>query len=164
MAQSVELLLDARADAAVRAQWDALAEAGLPSERRSAADLHHRPHVTLYAADRIDPAVETELAEAVAGLHLQLVVGSILIFGPRRGRSVLVRSVVPSGDLLGLQTRVAEICSADAEGQFGPGRWSPHVTLARRVPSDRVGAALEVLGEPDDERGGHQLPTLGRRG
>ncbi len=35
MAQSVELLLDERADAAVRRQWNLLAEAGLPSERRS---------------------------------------------------------------------------------------------------------------------------------
>lgn len=147
MAQSVELLLDMRADADLRAQWDALADAGLPSERRSGADLHHRPHITLFAADHLAAEVEGPLVEALTDLRLRLVVGSVMIFGPRHGRSILVRSVVPSQELLRLQARVAEICGADPEGQFGPGRWSPHATLARRVPSDQIGAALEVVGD-----------------
>ena len=147
MAQSVELLLDAQADSIIRKQWAALAAAGLPSEQRTGHDQSHRPHITLYAGDRIDPEVEPALVEAVAGLDLAVVIGSVLIFGPRRGQSILVRSVVPSQDLLPLQARVAEICGADSEGQFGPGLWSPHVTLARRVPNDQVGAALEILGD-----------------
>ena len=147
MAQSVELLLDAVADSVVRDQWAALATAGLPSEQRSGHDLHHGPHITLYAGDRIDPAVEGALSEAVRGLDLTLVIGSLLIFGPRRGRSVLVRSVVPSAGLLSLQSIVAEICAADPLGQFAAGHWSPHVTLARRVPSDQLGPVLEVLSD-----------------
>ena len=29
---------------------------------------------------------------------------------------------------------------------FAAGRWTPHVTLARRLTADQVGAALTVLG------------------
>ncbi len=45
-------------------------------------------------------------------------IGAVLIFGPRHGRSILVRSVVPSEALLRLQARVAELCGAEPEGQF----------------------------------------------
>jgi 2'-5' RNA ligase len=147
VAQSVELLLDQVADFSIREQWAALKAAGLPSEQRSGHDLTHGPHITLYAADRIDSEAEDPLAEVVAGLDLELVIGSLLIFGPRRGRSVLVRAVVPSPALLALQGRVATVCAADPLGHFGPGRWSPHVTLARRVPSVLLGAAVDVLGD-----------------
>jgi 2'-5' RNA ligase len=147
VAQSVELLLDRAADSNIRDQWAALKAAGLPSEQRSGHDLTHGPHITLYAADRIDPGAEAPLTEVVAGLDLEVVIGSLLIFGPRRGRSVLVRTVVPSPALLALQAQVATACAADPLGHFGPGRWSPHVTLARRVPNELLGAAVDVLGD-----------------
>ena len=146
MAQSVELLLDTEADAIIRAQWAALAAAGLPSEQRSPSDLFHRPHLTLYAADRITPEAEAGLPSLATGLELSILIGAVLIFGPRHGRSILVRSVVPSEALLRLQSRVAELCGAESEGQFSSGRWSPHVTVARRMPTDQLGRALEVLG------------------
>jgi len=63
---------------------------------------------------------------------------------------VLARQVVPSVELLRLQQGVAEICGANRHGQFGPGRWSPHVTLARRIDATRVGAALTELGVAED--------------
>jgi|SRR6478752_9714885 2'-5' RNA ligase len=145
MAQSVELLLDERSDAALRRQWNLLAEAGLPSERRSGANEHHRPHVTLYAADAISSAAEAALPGLVADLELELQIGALTIFGPRRGRCILVRQVTASIDLLALQGGIATTCGADPAGQFGAGRWSPHVTLARRVPVGAVGAALTAL-------------------
>lgn len=152
MAQSVELLLDAEADAVVRDQWTTLAAAGLPSEDRSgrsdpASRRHHGPHVTLYAADRIRPVAEAALPAAVTALDLEVVIGSVVVFGPRRGRCILVRLAVPSAALLTLQTDVAAICHADPAGQFGPGRWVPHVTLARRVPTEQVGSCLALLGD-----------------
>lgn len=151
MAQSVELLLDREADAVVRAEWTTLAGAGLPSEDRSgrepASREHHGPHVTLYAADRIEAAAEADLRAACAGLELDVLIGSVLVFGPRRGRCILVRAVVPTQALLSLQAEVAAICGADPLGQFGSGRWSPHVTLARRVPTEQVGACLALLGD-----------------
>jgi 2'-5' RNA ligase len=146
MAQSVELLLDSAADAIIRGQWAALAAAGLPSEQRSPSDLFHRPHVTLYAADHISAEADSSLPDVLPRIDLSIMIGAVLIFGPRHGRCILVRTVVPSEALLRLQARVAGLCGADPEGQFSGGRWSPHVTVARRVPTDQLGRALEVLG------------------
>jgi 2'-5' RNA ligase len=159
VAQSVELLLDDRADAAIRNQWNLLAEAGLPSERRPAPPApggeHHGPHVTLFAAEAIPDAAEQELSGAVAGLDLELQIGALMIFGPRRGRAILVRQVTPTLELLRVQATVAALCGVSASGvgaggQFGPGRWSPHVTLARRLPPDRLADALTALDRTAD--------------
>jgi 2'-5' RNA ligase len=142
--QSVELLLDPASEGRVRYQWQALHGASLPSEYRAGAGSH-RPHITLLAVDALHETAEAALPDLVAGLDLSLELGSLMIFGPRRGRVILVRQVTPSIDLLRLQARVAEICGAATDGQFGLGRWSPHVTLARRLPTDQVGRALDVL-------------------
>ncbi|GAA3627131.1 2'-5' RNA ligase family protein [Microlunatus ginsengisoli] len=150
MAQSIELLLDGRAEEAVRRQWNLLADAGMPSERRTGADENHRPHVTLFAADAVPEAAEAALPGLVAELDLELQIGALMLFGPRRGRCILVRQMTASIPLLELQARVAQACGADSAGQFGPGRWSPHVTLARRVPPDRLGAMLTTLGRTAD--------------
>jgi 2'-5' RNA ligase len=147
MTQSVELTLDAAAEAAVREQWARLADAGLPTEQRKQPAPSHRPHVTLFAADALAPDADARLPEVVAGLDLALRIGSVLLFGPRRGGFVVVRQVVPSQPLLDLQARVAAVCGAATDGQFGPGRWTPHVTLARRVPTAQVGPALAALGD-----------------
>jgi 2'-5' RNA ligase len=146
VAQSVELTLDPSAEAALIAQWDRLAVAGVTKPQSVDPDGHHRPHVTLYAADAIPEQAESVLPEIVAGIDLAVRVGALMIFGPRNGTCILVRQVLASVELLDLQQRVALACGADSEGQFGPGRWSPHLTLARRVPNDLVGKAVSVLG------------------
>jgi 2'-5' RNA ligase len=146
VAQSVELTLDASAEAAVVAQWDRLAAAGVARPRRSDPEGHHRPHLTLYAADAIPKPAESQLPEIVAGIDLTVRVGAVMIFGPRNGACILVRQVLASVELLQLQQRVALVCEADPKGQFGAGRWSPHVTLARRVLSDDVSKAVSALG------------------
>ena len=151
MAQSIELILDPVAEAAVTSQWQALAAAGLPTARRPEPGTHHRPHVTLYAADALPDGVEDGLPGVVADLDLLVLVGSLMIFGPRRGGCVLTRQVVPSIELLDLQARVAELCRADRSGSFGPGRWSPHITLARRMPAAQIGAAVAALADSGRE-------------
>ena len=60
MTQSVELLLDASADAEIRAQWDRLGDAGLPTARRAEPSPHHAPHLTLWAGDTV--SAETDAA------------------------------------------------------------------------------------------------------
>jgi 2'-5' RNA ligase len=146
VAQSVELTLDPSAEAAVVAQWDRLAAAGLARHPRPKPGGHHVPHVTLYAADAISAAAEPVLREIVVDLDLTVRIGALMIFGPRNGQCILVRHVLASAELLELQQLVAKACGADPAGQFGPGRWSPHVTLARRVPADQLGPAAKALG------------------
>lgn len=150
MAQSVELTFDTIADRAVTDQWRQLAAAGLPSAERPQPSEHHRPHLTLFAGDHISAAAEAELPGLLAGLDLDLRIGSVLLFGPRRNTYVLVRQVIGSVELLTLQQRIAQLCGANPYGQFGPGLWSPHVTLARRIAAAQIGPALTVLGAADE--------------
>ena len=146
MAQSVELTFGAAADAVFTDQWRRLAEAGLPSSQRTQPSAHHRPHITLYAADSIEPEADARLPGQLTGLTLTVRVGAVMLFGPRRGSYVLVRQVLASAELFEVQGAVVSLCGADRGGQFGPGRWSPHVTLAPRIPARQVGLALDTLG------------------
>ena len=145
MTQSVELMLDDAADTEIRAQWDRLGDAGLPTARRTEPSPSHAPHLTLWAGDLVDEADEQVLPELFADLDLELVIGGLLLFGPRRGGYVLVRQVVASKGLLDLQRQVVRICRTRAYPGFEAGRWSPHITLARRVGVDRVGPSLAAL-------------------
>lgn len=147
MTQSVELTFDAASDAAVRDLWARLAEAGLPSEQRSTPSASHRPHLTLFAGNTLDAQADKALPGLVTGLDLPVRLGALLSFGPRRGTVVLARQVVAGRKLLDLQAAVAACCGADRDGLFGPGRWTPHVTLARRVPVERLGDAVQALGD-----------------
>lgn len=146
MAHSVELLFDAEAEATLRLAWDALAQAGLPSQARHTA-ASNRPHVTLAVAESIDPAVDGELAALTDLLPQDCVIGAPLLFGS--GRFTLARLIVPSAELLSLQARVHEIClphmSPGPAPHTVPGRWTPHATLARRVNAAQLGAAVDLL-------------------
>jgi 2'-5' RNA ligase len=143
--QSVELLLDEATDTEIRAQWDLLGDSDLPTARRMRPSPSHAPHVTLWAGDVVDPEDDEALPELFEGLDLALIVGSLLLFGPRRAGYVLVRQVVASTALLDLQQRVARTLRTPAYAGFEDGRWSPHVTLARRVGVDQVGPSLDAL-------------------
>ena len=150
MTQSVELLLDAAAEAVVLGEWARLAEARVPTEQRVEPSPTHRPHVTLWAGPTISPDVDATLPTLVAGLELPLLLGSLLVFGPRRGQVVLVRQVVASAALLDLQAQVARRCGVEPDSHFAPGRWSPHVTVARRVPVEQLGVVVATLGVVPD--------------
>ena len=145
MTQSVELLLDPVAETAIHDQWVRLAEAGLPTALRTPAPPHHRPHITLWAGESVPLGAEEAWVELITGLDLSLMIGSWLLFGPRRGRCVLARQVIPTVALLDLQRRVAEVAEADPGGHFGPARWSPHVTVAPRIATHELGAGLAEL-------------------
>lgn len=152
--QSVELLLDADLDAAVRRQWRALVQAGLPSQARNTGATN-APHVTLAVAAALDEPAEAALPDAVAALPLPVLLGAPLVFG-RGARRVLVRLVVPTRALLDLHAAVARAVDG-APGvppNVTPDRWTPHVTLARGLSAAALPAALEALagvGPPHDE-------------
>ncbi|GAB2937509.1 2'-5' RNA ligase family protein [Rhodococcus aerolatus] len=139
--QSVELLLDDGSDAAVRAQWTALADAGLPSQARHTGESN-RPHVTLAVAEALTAEQDEALVPVADDVPLPLTLGGLLVLGGRRG--VLARLVVPSAALLALQARVAATVG-DAVAHTGPGAWTPHVTLAHRLTDDELDRALRVL-------------------
>jgi 2'-5' RNA ligase len=146
--QSVELLLDAEADAAVRRQWDALAAADLPSQARHAGATN-APHVTIAVArEALAARQEADLHELAVHLPLAARLGGLVLF-PRRGRAVLARVVVPHVDLLRIQAAAAAIVPP-GDPHLEPGRWTAHVTLARGLRTDQIGPAVLALGDTPD--------------
>ena len=136
-------------DAAVRGEWEALLAAGLPSQARHPSETN-RPHVTLTVASSVLPYLETALkAELTGQLPVPVRLGGVLVFAGREGRHVLARSVVPHHDLLDLQAACAVLFDGlpGVSPQLRPGAWTPHVTLARNVPTASIGTAIGVLGQ-----------------
>lgn len=139
MAHSIEFLLDERADAAVR----------------RIASHRNRPHITLIAAERIDPEVDHVLTELADRFPVPAVIGAPLVFGG--GRLTLARLVVPSAALLALHQKVYDLCMPFVPKVFAhcaPSEWTPHVTLGRRFTPAQVGEALAVDGVTADIRAG----------
>lgn len=145
--QTVELLLDPDLDARVRQLWDRLLAAGQHSQGVR-TDPSNRPHVTLAVARHLDATREPAVTAALeAALPLPLSLGGLLVFPA--GRAVtLACAVVPSAALLALHAAVSAVVGVHLP-HTAPGQWSPHVTLARRVPPDQLGAAVQALGRSE---------------
>ena len=145
MVHSVELLFDLDTEAVIRRAWDDLRAAGIAAQPPAA-----RPHATLCVAQQIDEAVLPALAGLAGRFPFPARLGATLVFG--RNAGIVARLVVPSGDLLDLH---AEVCRLSAPHlrpgpmpHTRPGDWTPHLTLARRVPPDRLAKALGIGGAP----------------
>jgi 2'-5' RNA ligase len=148
---SIELMLDAASEAAVRADWDRLRAAGHSSVAAHTA-ASNRPHVTLLVRERLEPAT---FADAVAQLPVALSLAEPIVF--RHGdRGVLARRVV--GD--GLRRLHEAVHGAVPPGldapHTAPGEWTPHVTLARRLRLVDLDDARGLLG-PEREGAGVAL-------
>jgi 2'-5' RNA ligase len=154
MVHSVELTFDADTDAAVRRVWDDLRAAGVRSQAGHKSPSN-RPHVTLTVAEQMDEGVNAALRPLLERLPLTCTIGAPVLFGSRF--FTLVRLLVPSTELLALHARVHELCLPHMPKgplrQAGPGQWTPHVTLARRVPPALLPTALTVKSVGRDVRG-----------
>ena len=144
VAQSVELLLDDELDAAVRREWRLLLDAGPPSQARHTGESN-APHVTVGVATSVTEAADAALAPVHPTTGPDICLGGHLVFGGER--FVLSRLVVPSADLLAIHHQVHEAWNGmpGLPGTMRPGRWTPHVTLARWLDPTQLAAALEVL-------------------
>jgi len=162
--QSVELLLEPEAERGVVRAWEALSEAGLPSQARHAAPSN-RPHTTLVALSDLAAETESAVAVAVRGrLPVDAVWGDVTLFG--RGPWVLVRLLQPSDGMRGLQAVLADACGVPADSLCSPERWTPHVTLARRVGRadvDRAVALATALAQRDAPAGMRVVASAVRR-
>jgi len=142
---SVELLFDLDTEAAIRRTWDELRDMGITAQPPAA-----RPHATLCVAQQIDEAVLPALAGLVGRFPFAARLGATLMFG--RSAGILARLVVPSAELFALHVEVCRISAPYLRPgpmpHTEPGDWTPHVTLARRVPQDRLATALRIAGRP----------------
>lgn len=144
--QSVEVLLAPDGEARVRAQWQALADGGLPSQARHTGNTN-APHVTVAVRREIPATCDPHLADAAAQLPLTARLGGILLFPRRDHRVVLARAVVADEALLALHARVHESLAGTQalDPRLDPGRWQPHVTLARALPSAQLPEAVTAV-------------------
>lgn len=139
---ALELLPDDAGCDVVRRDWQALRDAGLPSQ------LDHRgatnsPHVTVVAAPALRAEDEQRAVELVSALlPVQVRPAGVALLGG--ARVSLVRLVdVPDA----LVRAVLDLRAAVADVQHVG--WLPHVTLARRLERADVPAALEAVGHED---------------
>ena len=146
LVHSVELVVDDATDTRIRAQWETLRSAGLPSQARHTG-VSNRPHITLALAATIGADVAARLAVVAAELPIPITLGGLLLFGSHR--IVLARLAVPATDLLRFQGDVLAALDDDVDphGTFAAGRWTAHVTLARRLTADQVAEAVTALGD-----------------
>ena len=145
MAQGIVLLLDSEADAAVRAYWQRLDDAGIPSVR-SWTHGRHVPHISLVVAERVkvgawlDALREGFFAGPPVGIRLGPVDafrdGGWVYLGVEGLDRAAHRDLVTSlGDDV-----------ADRWEHYLPGAWVAHCTLAGGLDAGRVSDALAVLG------------------
>ncbi|MDQ1102740.1 2'-5' RNA ligase family protein [Nocardioides zeae] len=150
MRDSLDLLLDAEGEGAVREEWDRVAAAGVPGAgvRR---DAGHAPHLTVAERDEVPAEADAALDALVAHLPLTLHLGAPLVLGAA-GRRVVARVVAPTPALLALHAEAARLLrSGGARGGppwSAPGRWVPHLTVTGRLTDDQVVPALTALGAP----------------
>jgi len=145
MAQAVEMFFDERADAAVRALWAELADAGLPS-LATLTHRRHRPHVSLFVAESLDRADLTGLRTVLADRHPALRLSALATFPGREG--VLFLGVTVTAELLALQAQAHQSVAGQQAGcwpLYRPGCWMPHCTLAFGLDREQIAAAYRVL-------------------
>lgn len=147
--RTVELLPDTATEAHVREMWRMMAAAGLSSlaEHRHPTN---RPHVTLATCEDLRPSARAELAALFdGGLPVPFRLDGLLRFDGRT--RVLAWRVAADAPVLELHRRVWEVLAPTAgrlNPLHAPGRWIPHMTLARsrrataRWPDRLLPAAL----------------------
>lgn len=100
--------------------------------------MSNAPHLTLVAARAISAAV-VDRAAGTTILPAELILRGLVLFG-EGPRVTIAHLIEPDLELATLVTHLRR-----GVPQLRHPVWTPHVTLARRVPRARVGAALEVL-------------------
>ncbi|MDH6460732.1 hypothetical protein M2302_000893 [Micromonospora sp. A200] len=150
--RTVELLCSPPLEATVRAAWDRLAAAGLPSLARN-THPSNRPHLTIASVDAFPPGAAERLADLFdAALPLPVRLDRVEVLD---GSAPLVWLVRPTSELTALHAAVWDVL-AGADGQnpwHAPGRWIPHLSLALRFRDNdrRLARALACVDRPAGE-------------
>lgn len=135
---SLEFVLDAPSDAWVRAEWASLDAAGLPSQTRHQGATN-APHVTLASAAVLGEDAVAVAVDVIAPLlPVEIELAGVVLLG--RGPYALARLLTPGAPLLAaVDTVRRHVRDPHSSG------WLAHLTLARRLPVDQVGAALGIV-------------------
>jgi hypothetical protein len=140
---ALELVPDDEGRELVRRDWQALREAGLPSQ------LDHRsptnaPHVTVVSAPSLpDEALDVAQARLGSLLPVRARAAGLLLLGG--DRLTIARAVDIDDDVV---RRVLAVRVQVGDRQHVG--WIPHVTLARRVDRADAQRAVDALGHADE--------------
>ena len=151
--RTVELLPDETLAATVQGVWRLLTGTALPSPAQH-SHPSNRPHVTVAVVDDWDADTTKLLRQAVTGLPVPLHVEGLKTFGQRR--LTLVASIALEPELIAVHEAVHAVLEANAWGleeQHLPGRWVPHLTLARGLDRAQESAARTMIGDMGWPRG-----------
>lgn len=141
---ALELVADAEGDAAVRRDWQALRDAGLPSQLDHPGATN-TPHLTVVSAPLL-PDAAMDVAQVRLGglLPVRARAAGLLLLG---GRRVTVARAFDLDDDVVRRVLAVRVQVPDRR-HVG---WLPHVTLARRLERADAQRAIDVLGHEDLE-------------
>ncbi|HEX5405061.1 MAG TPA: 2'-5' RNA ligase family protein [Pseudonocardiaceae bacterium] len=145
MAHSLECYFDGEAEAAVRALWQRLEQAGVPSPATGAG--HHRPHVSFALGSAIPAAARRDLAVDLARLAMPRLWLYTLGTFPT-AENVLFLGAVTDAELLAVHVAVHDTLAGrvrDPWAYFLPGAWVPHCTLTREITPAQLTTAFADL-------------------
>lgn len=146
MVQALEFFFDDTADRAVRALWDRLDRAGVPS-MGGRSHGGHRPHVSFASAASIPPATRNALRTDLRRLSIpRLWLSTLGVFATTE--NVLVLSAVVDTELLAVHSAVHDVLAGRVRhpsAYYLPGSWVPHCTLAQGIDDDQVVAGIAAL-------------------
>ncbi len=137
---ALELLPDPATRAWAEADWEALRAAALPSQADHQGATN-QPHVTVVSAPRLSAHALEVAAEAFGPLlPASARMGGILALGQER--LVLARHIELDDAILAAYLQVRAALGDWPRQRLG---WTPHLTLAARMPAEQLPAALAVL-------------------
>jgi hypothetical protein len=141
---ALELVPDEAGREAIRRDWQALRDAGLPSQLDHASPTN-APHLSVVAAAELpDAAIDVAKARLGSLLPVRARAAGILLLGG--GRLTVARAVDVDDDVV---RRVLAVRVQVPDRQHLG--WLPHVTLARRLDRADAQRAVDALGYADVE-------------
>lgn len=141
MLHSLELVPDEAGEEAVRRDWQALRDAGLPSQLDHSG-ASNAPHLTLLAAPSVEAAAERAVEVLGPLLPVRVRAAGVVLFG--RHRLTVARAVDVPDALVAAVLALREVTP-----ELPHQGWLPHVTLARRVERADAQRVLDVVGAED---------------
>jgi 2'-5' RNA ligase len=146
VAQALECYFDDTADAAVRALWQRLDQAGVPS-LATATHRRHRPHVTFAIGGTIPAPARKDLTTRLTRLALPRLWLYTLGTFPT-SENVLFLGAVADAELLAVHDAVHDTLAGRVRDPWAyhlPGAWVPHCTLSQDIPPTGLAAGFAAL-------------------
>ncbi|MGZ6754355.1 MAG: 2'-5' RNA ligase family protein [Nocardioides sp.] len=141
---ALELVPDEAGRDAVLADWQALREAGLPSQLDHKG-MTNTPHLTLVAAPALSQEVADRGAEVIGSLlPVTVRTSGLLLLGGKR--VTVARTLDVSDELMAAVVGLRR----EVDGRQHDS-WLPHLTLGRRIDRGSVQVAVDALGHEQVE-------------